>query len=435
MALGRLDIPGLILYSGTIMPGILDGREVSLGVLFEALGAYHSGQLEADRIYELENAVCPGAGACGGQYTANTMAMALEFLGLSPAGLNAIPAVAAEKADAAHEAGRLVMRLVEQNVLPRSIVTRHALENAVASVAATGGSTNAVLHLLAIASDFDVPLSIDDLGAVADRTPVITQLAPAGPFQAVDLYRAGGMSVVGRELVRGGHLHGEAMTVDGRTIEDIANDARPAPGQQVVAPIDAPFKSRGGLSILRGTLAPDGCVVKLAGHGRLRHVGPARVFEDEEACFGAVTSGGINPGDVVVIRNEGPAGGPGMREMLYVTGAIVGNGLDDSVALVTDGRFSGATHGFMVGHVAPEAVRGGPIALVRDGDTIVIDVNEHRLDLLVEPDELDRRRRAWEAPPMRETRGVFGRYAALVGSASEGALLRTPTASVEGRRG
>ncbi len=426
MALGRLDIPGVILYSGTIMPGTLDDREVSLGVVFEELGAYHAGQVDATRIYALENSVCPGPGACGGQYTANTMATALEFLGLSAAGLNGIPAADPAKHDAARAVGQLIVRLVRENVTPRSIVTRASVENAVAAVAATGGSTNAVLHMLAIAREFDVPFSIDEFGAISDRTPVVAELAPAGRHQAVDLHLAGDMALVGRELLRGGFLHPNELTVDGRTIGEIARAAVETPGQTVVVPIERPFKARGGLSILRGSLAPDGCVVKLSGHGRMQHRGPARVFDGEEACFAAVNTGAIRPDDVVVIRYEGPSGGPGMREMLYVTGALIGKGLGDTVALVTDGRFSGATHGFMIGHVAPEAAHGGPIALVQDGDPISIDVERHTLDLDVDPAELERRRLVWRAPASRYERGVFGRYAALVGSASEGAQLRIP---------
>jgi dihydroxy-acid dehydratase len=427
MALGRLDIPGLVLYSGTIMPGRVNGEDVAIGDLFEELGAYHAAGSSAERVYELENAVCPGPGACAGQYTANTMAMALEFVGLSPSGTNAIPAMDPAKAEAAEEAGRLVVRLVREDVRPRTIVTRRSIENAVAATAATGGSTNAVLHLLAIAREFELPFSIDEFAAIADRTPVIAELAPASAFHAVDLYRAGGYGLVGRELLRGGYLNADERTVDGPTIGEISTKATATAGQGVVSTIERPFKGRGGLTILRGSLAPDGCVVKLAGHGRLQHRGPARVFDAEEPCFAAVNAGQIEAGDVVVIRYEGPAGGPGMREMLYVTGALVGAGLGDSVALVTDGRFSGATHGMMVGHVSPEAARGGPIALAQDGDPITIDVDRHAIDLDVEPEELARRRATWTRPKRSvPLKGVLARYAHLVGSASDGAILELP---------
>jgi dihydroxy-acid dehydratase len=426
MAIGRLDIPSLVLYSGTILQGRLGDEEVALGALFEMLGAFHAGTVGAERVYELENVVCPGPGACAGQYTANTMATALEFLGLAPAGLNEVPAVDRAKGDTARRAGELIVRLVRNNVTPRSIVTRASFENAVAAVAATGGSTNAVLHLLAIAMEFGIPFSIADFGNVSDRTPVIAELAPASRYAAADLYQAGGLALVARELARGGYLHIDEMTVDGRTIGEIAASGQERPGQEVVAPIEHPFKRRGGLSILRGSLAPEGAVVKLSGHERTRHAGPARVFDCEEDCFEAVTRGDIRAGDVVVIRYEGPAGGPGMREMLYVTGALIGAGLGETVALVTDGRFSGATHGLMIGHVAPEASRGGPLALVADGDPIVIDVDAHSIELHVDPAELERRLRSWTPPVPRYVTGVLGRYAALVGSASEGAMLITP---------
>jgi dihydroxy-acid dehydratase len=427
MALGRLDVPGVILYSGTIMPGSFEGREVAVGDIFEAVGAYHAGEMSAERLHELENVVCPGAGACAGQYTANTMATVLEFLGLSPAGLNGIPAVDPAKHDAARAVGELIVQLVKDDVRPTSIVTRGSLENATAAVAATGGSTNAVLHLLAIAREFGISFSIDDFGAVADRTPVVAELAPATRFHAVDLHRAGGLALVARELVRGGFLHPEEQTVDGRTIGEVAAGAVETGQQRVVVSVDQPIKPRGDLAILRGSLAPDGCVAKLAGHQRMTMTGPARVFDSEEECFAAANGGQIQPGDVVVIRYEGPAGGPGMREMLQVTGALVGLGLGDSVALVTDGRFSGATHGLMIGHVAPEAARGGPIAIVQDGDPIVIDVGEHRVDLDLDATEISRRLSEWAGPPRgRPTGGVFARYAALVGSASDGAVLEIP---------
>jgi dihydroxy-acid dehydratase len=426
MAIGRLDLPSVVLYSGTILPGEGDGSDYGLGGLFEALGAYHTGEIDATRVYEIENAVCRGPGACAGQYTANTMATALEFLGLSPVGLNGIPATDPAKDEAARAVGRVIVRLVEDNVTARSIVTRASFENAVAAVAATGGSTNAVLHLLAIGKDFDIPFSIDDFAACADRTPVVAELAPASRHLAVDLHRAGGAALVGRELLRGGHLHADSRTVDGSTIGASMGTAAETPGQSVVAPIERPFKTTGGITILRGSLAPDGSVLKVASEGRSRHRGPARVFEQEEAAFAAVKEGRIQPGDVMVIRNEGPSGGPGMREMLYVTGALIGEGLGDRVALVTDGRFSGATHGLMVGHVAPEAAHGGPIALVREGDVITIDVAGRVVDLEVAPEELAERRASWTTPAPRYTSDVFGRYAASVGSASEGATLSIP---------
>jgi dihydroxy-acid dehydratase len=424
MALARLDIPGLILYNGTIYPGTYKGRrDATVVTVFEAVGAYRAGKISLEELYEIENVACPGPGACGGQFTANTMSTAMEFLGLSPGGLNGIPAEDPAKDEAARRSGELVMDLVRRDVRPSSIVDRRAIENAIASVAATGGSTNGVLHLLAIASEFGVPLSIDDFGVIAERTPIVADLTPGGRYTASDIYDAGGVALVMRELLkRPGLLHGDAPTIDGRTIAGIAADVRETPGQQVVVPLERPLKPTGGLAILRGSLAPDGCVVKLAGHERRLHRGPARVFESEEHCFEAVKAQRIVPGDVVVIRYEGPAGGPGMREMLGVTAALVGEGLGGSVALLTDGRFSGGTHGLMVGHVAPEAALGGPIALVNEGDTIVVDVDRRTLDLEVDADELVRRRAAWRPPAPRYGSGVFAKYAALVSSASEGAI-------------
>jgi dihydroxy-acid dehydratase len=424
MALARLDLPGLVFYNGTILPGRLRDRDITILDVFEGVGAYRAGRITADELWELENAACPGPGACGGQYTANTMSTVMEFMGLSPAGLNGIPAVDPAKADAARACGELAMRLLRDDVRPSSIVTRQALENGIAAIAATGGSTNGVLHMLAIAREFGIPLDIDDFGVVADRTPVVADLAPGGRFVASDIHRAGGVALVMRELLKRGLLHGDARTVDGRTVAEIAAAVTETPGQQVVLPIETPLKPTGGLSILHGSLAPEGCVVKTAGHERRWHRGPARVFDSEEACFAAVKAQAIMPGDVVVIRYEGPIGGPGMREMLGVTAAIVGEGLGDKVALLTDGRFSGATHGLMAGHVAPEAALGGPIALVRDGDPIVFDVDGHRLDIEVDPAEMDRRRMDWRPPPPRYTTGVFAKYAALVSSASEGAVTR-----------
>jgi dihydroxy-acid dehydratase len=422
MALGRLDIPGVVLYNGTIYPGTYKGRAVDVVTVFEAVGAYQAGTITLDELYEIEGVACPGAGACGGQYTANTMSTVMEFIGLSPAGLNGIPAEDPRKDEAATRTGELVMRLVRDDVRPKHIVTREALENGIASIAATGGSTNGVLHILGIAHEFGVPLDIDEFGAIADRTPVVADMRPGGRFTAADMYDAGGVSLVMRELLKRNLLHGEASTVDGRTIADIATSASETPGQRVVVPVETPLKPVGGLTILRGTLSPEGCVVKLAGHERRHHAGPARVFDSEEATFQALERGAIQPGDVVVIRYEGPAGGPGMREMLAVTGAIQGQGLGESVALLTDGRFSGGTHGLMIGHVSPEAALGGPIALVEEGDMIVIDVDRKALDLDVAAEILAERRRQWVRPEPAYRRGVMAKYAALVSSASTGAV-------------
>jgi dihydroxy-acid dehydratase len=428
MALGRLDVPGLILYNGTIYPGVYKGqRNATVVTVFEAIGAYRAGKITLDELYEVENAACPGPGACGGQYTANTMSTVMEFLGLSPGGLNGIPAEDPAKDRAARATGELVMTLVRHDVRPSRFVTRQALENGIASVAATGGSTNGVLHLLAIAHDFGVPLDIDEFGAIADRTPIVADMHPGGRYTAADMYDAGGVGLVMRELLkRPGLLHGEAPTVDGRTIAQIAADTVEAPGQRVVLPIDTPLKATGGLAILHGSLAPDGCVVKLAGHERRLHRGPARVFDSEAACFEAVKERRIVAGDVVVIRYEGPVGGPGMQEMLSVTAALVGEGLGDAVALITDGRFSGGTHGLMIGHIAPEAALGGPIALVEENDTIVIDVDRKALDLEVAPDVLAERQARWSPRPPNYAGGVLAKYAALVGSASQGAVTTGP---------
>ena len=428
MALGRLDVPGLILYSGTIYPGTIHGqRNATVVSVFEAIGAYRAGKITLDELYEVESLACPGPGACGGQFTANTMSMALEFLGLSPAGLNAIPAEDPAKDAAAYRSGELVMDLVRADRRPSTFVTRDALDDAIASVAATGGSTNGVLHLLAIAHEYGIPLDIDDFGAIADRTPIVADMQPGGRYTASDLYDAGGLGLVMRELLaRPGLLHGSRPTVDGRTIAQIAADAVEAEGQTVVVPIATPLKPTGGLAILRGSLAPDGCVVKLAGHERRLHRGPARVFDSETDCYAAVRDRRIVPGDVVVIRYEGPVGGPGMQEMLSVTGALVGEGLGDSVALITDGRFSGGTHGLMIGHIAPEAALGGPIALVEEGDTIVIDVDRKALDMEVPADVIAERRTRWTPPPPNYAGGVLGKYAALVGSASQGAVTTGP---------
>jgi len=424
MAAARLDIPTVILYNGTIYPGTYKGQDLDVVSVFEAVGAYRAGKMSLEELYEVESRACPGAGACGGQFTANTMSMVLEFMGLSPAGLNGIPAEDPAKDEAARRCGELVMQLLRDDVRPSSLIDRRSIDNAIASIAATGGSTNGVLHLLAIAQEFGVPLDIDDFQHISERTPLIANLRPGGSYRAADLTDAGGVSLVMRELLKAGLLHGDAPTIDGRTIAQVAADAVETDGQDVVRPIDRPIKPTGGLAILRGSLAPDGCVVKLAGHERLQHRGPARVFESENDCFEAVRRQGIKPGDVVVIRNEGPVGGPGMQEMLSVTAALVGEGLGESVALITDGRFSGGTRGLMIGHVAPEAALGGPIALVQEGDTVAIDVETRRVDLEIADDEMARRAAAWQKPEPRYTSGVMAKYAALVSSASHGAVTR-----------
>jgi dihydroxy-acid dehydratase len=422
MALARLDVPGLVLYNGSIAPGRFRGRDVTIQDVFEAVGAHAVGKMSDEDLLELEGVACPGAGACGGQFTANTMSTALDFLGISPAGLNGIPALHPTKSAAAEEAGRLAMDLLRRDVRPSQIITREALENAAAAIVATGGSTNAVLHLLAIARELSVPLELDDLDDIAARTPIVASLKPGGRFVATDMYEAGGVALVARELLKRELVHAGSPNVDGRSLGEIAAAVEERPGQEVVVPIETPIKPIGGLAVLRGNLAPEGCVVKLAGHERLHHRGPARVFDSEEACFAAVKERRIVPGDVVVIRYEGPAGGPGMREMLHVTGAIVGEGLGEEIALVTDGRFSGATHGLMAGHVSPEAARGGPLAALQDGDTVVIDVEARTLSVELSEDELAARLARWSPPPPRYATGVFAKYAALVSSASEGAV-------------
>ena len=430
MALGRLDVPGLVLYNGTIYPGVYKGkRNATVVTVFEAIGAYRAGKITLEELYEVENVACPGPGACGGQFTANTMSTVMEFIGLSPAGLNGIPAEDPGKDEAARQSGELVMDLVRRDVRPSSIVTLKALENGIASVAATGGSTNGVLHLLGIAHEFGIPLDIDSFGVVADRTPIVADMQPGGRFTASDIHDAGGVALVIRELLKKELLHGDQVTVDGRTISEIGAAAVETPGQEVVVPIERPLKPTGGLAILRGSLAPDGCVVKLAGHERRQHRGPARVFNSESACYEAVRARQIQPGDVVVIRYEGPVGGPGMQEMLSVTGALVGEGLGDSVALITDGRFSGGTHGLMIGHIAPEAALGGPIGLIEDGDTIVIDVDRRALDIDVSDAVLADRRARWVQPAPRYPGGVLAKYAALVSTASEGAVTTGPRMS------
>jgi dihydroxy-acid dehydratase len=433
MALARLDVPGLILYGGSIAPGRVGGRDVTIMDVFEAVGAHASGKLSDAGLCEMEERACPGAGACGGQFTANTMATAVEFLGLAEFGSGDVPAGDPKKHDVARRSGALIMDIVRAGRRPSHIVTRDALENAIASVAATGGSTNAVLHLVAIAREMGVPLGLEDFDRVNARVPVFADLKPGGRFVATDLYAAGGTRLVARRLLDVGALHGGAITVTGKTIAEEASSAVETPGQEVVRPSASPLKPSGGLVILKGNLAPDGCVVKLSGHDRKTFTGPARVFDSEEAAFAAVQGGRINAGDAVVIRYEGPRGGPGMREMLAVTGAIVGRGLSDSVTLITDGRFSGATHGFMVGHVAPEAASGGPIAAVREGDVVSIDAAARSITLDVPAEEIAARLAAWTPPPPRYAGGVMAKYALLVGSASEGAVTAATTHATEQR--
>ena len=422
MSLVRLDIPGLVLYGGSIAPGRWEGRDVTIQDVFEAVGAHAAGKMSDAQLGALENSACPGPGACGGQFTANTMSMVCELLGVSPLSANSVPAMVAAKSDVAHRAGELVMDLVRTDLRPRQIVTRAAVDNAIAGVAATGGSTNAVLHLLAIAHEAGVDLAIDDFDRISERTPLLADLKPGGRFVATDLYRAGGIGLVAKRLHEAGLLHDDAATVTGQTIGEAALAVVETAGQQVVRPVSKPITPTGGLVILKGNLAPHGCVVKVAGHAPATHRGPARVFDSEEAAFAAVGQDGIQAGDVVVIRYEGPSGGPGMREMLAVTAAIVGAGLGESVALLTDGRFSGATRGMMAGHVAPEAAKGGPIAIVRDGDTILFDERNRRLELEVDEGEIAARLAAWRAPEPRFTSGVMAKYARLVSSAATGAV-------------
>ena len=422
MALVRVNVPGLMLYGGSIMYGEHEGRRLTIQDVFEAVGAFNAGRISAEELRAIENSACPGAGACGGQFTANTMATAFEMLGISPMGLSDVPAMDSGKDEVAFECGRMVMDLLRRGITPRQIITRKAMENAIAGVSATGGSTNAVLHLLAVAREMGIRLAIDDFDKISRRTPVLADLKPWGRFTAPEMYRAGGMAVVARRLLDAGILHAGAMTVTGRTIGEEANAAREAPGQEVIRSHKNPLKPTGGMAVLRGNLAPEGCVVKLAGHERMVHRGPARVFGREEDAFKAVKQGRIKPGDVVVIRYEGPKGGPGMREMLGVTGAIVGAGLRDSVALLTDGRFSGATHGLMAGHVAPEAAVGGPIAALKNGDMIVFDVKRRHLDMELSGAEIKRRLAKWKPPKPRYTSGVMAKYARMVSSASDGAV-------------
>jgi dihydroxy-acid dehydratase len=424
MALARLDVPAVMLYGGSIPPGRFEGHDISIMDVFEAVGAHAAGQIDDERLTAIEEAASPGVGACGGQFTANTMAMAFEMMGISPIGPSLVPAQDPSKAQVAEAAGQLVMDVLARGVRPRDLITRESLENAIMAVAASGGSTNGVLHLLAVAREMGVELSIDDFDAIAERTPTLCDLKPGGRFLATDLHAAGGTAVLAKRLVEAGLLHAGAPTVTGKTIGEHAAESREADGQEVIRPLASPVKPTGGLAILRGNVAPDGSVVKLSGHERRHHEGPARVFEGEEAAMHAVTAGEIKAGDVVVIRNEGPVGGPGMREMLAVTAAIVGEGLGETVALLTDGRFSGATRGFMAGHIAPEAALGGPIAAVRDGDTITIDVPCRRIDVALDDNEIARRVAAYGAPDNGVETGVLSKYAKLVSSASEGAVTR-----------
>ena len=422
MALCRLGIPGLMIYSGSIHHGEHKGRKITIQDVYEALGSYNAGKMSDEEFRSIENHACPGAGACGGQFTANTMATAFEMLGISPMGFNDVPATDEKKRKIAYRTGKLVMDLLEKGITPDKIVTRKSMQNAIAGVMATGGSTNAVLHLLAVAHEAGVTLKIDDFHSISQRTPVLADLKPWGRFTAPEMYEAGGMAVVARRLLELGILHAEELTVTGRTIGEEAAAAKEKSGQEVIRPGREPIKPTGGIAILRGSLAPDGCVIKLSGQTKSSHQGPARVFDREEDAFAAIKNGKIKAGDVIVVRYEGPRGGPGMREMLLVTGALQGAGLGDSVALMTDGRFSGATHGFMVGHVTPEAVDGGPIALVKNGDSISIDVEKRQLNLDVDSDELERRTAGWKAPKPRYKAGVMAKYARMVSSASQGAV-------------
>jgi len=434
MAILRLGVPGLVLYGGSIAAGSVDGQPITIQHVFEAVGAHAARRIDDARLAEIEARACPGAGACGGQYTANTMALALEFLGLSPVGYNELPALDPQKEPATRAAGALAVEALKAGRIPARLLKRKAFENAIAAVAGTGGSTNAVLHLMALASELGLPLELDDFDRISRRTPIVTDLMPGGRHAAPDLHAAGGTRLVAQRLLEARRLHGASPAADGRSWAEHAAEAREAPGQEVVSPPGRPFKETGGLVILRGNLAPEGAVVKMAGHERPRHLGPARVFDREEDAFAAVQARRIRPGDVVVIRYEGPRGGPGMREMLGVTAALVGQGLGETVALVTDGRFSGATRGLMVGHVAPEAAAGGPLAALRDGDVVEIDADRNRLAVKLSSAELARRLARFVPPPPRYTRGVFAKYAALVGSAAEGAVTGPPRQPAAGRR-
>jgi len=422
MALARMNLPGLVLYGGTIAAGKYRGKDVTIQDVFEAVGANAAGKMSDADLLALENVACPGAGACGGQYTANTMSTVMELIGLSPMGFNGIPAMDPRKDEVAFRCGEIVLNLLKQGIKPSDILTHAAFENAIAGVATTGGSTNAVLHLLAISREIGLPLDIDDFQRVSERTPLLADLKPAGKYVAADVDAAGGIPVIAKRLLDGKHAHGSALTVTGKTFAEEANVARETEGQQVIAPLSKPLKTTGGLVILKGNLAPEGGVVKMSGHERQSHKGPARVFDSEESAMQAVTSKQIKTGDVVVIRYEGPKGGPGMREMLGVTAAIVGEGLGESVALITDGRFSGATRGLMVGHVSPEAALGGPIAAIRESDRILIDTQKGKIEVEISDAEIARRMSQWKAPAARYKTGVFAKYAALVASAAEGAI-------------
>ena len=422
MALARLDIPALTLYGGSIMPGHFQGRDVTIQDVFEAVGQHAEGTITVEELDELISEGCPGPGACGGQFTANTMATAVEMLGIAPMGSGSVPAVAAEKDRVAYEAGQLIMDMLAADRRPNQIITRKSLENAITSIAATGGSTNGVLHLLAIAHEAQIPITLEDFHTISQKTPVLADLKPGGQFVATDLYRAGGIPLLAKRLGEAGLLHTDELTVTGGTIGDEASRAIETENQKVVLPVDKPLKPTGGFAILRGNLAPDGCVIKLAGQAKTLHRGPARIFEREEDTFAAIKGGKIKPGDVVAIRYEGPTGGPGMREMLGVTAAIVGAGLSEDVALLTDGRFSGATHGFMICHVAPEAAKGGALAILKEGDIVVIDVVNRRLDVELSDAEIQARLEKWTPPQPRYTRGVMAKYANSVSSASEGAV-------------
>ncbi|MBM3666331.1 MAG: dihydroxy-acid dehydratase [Actinobacteria bacterium] len=424
MALARLDIPSVLLYGGSILPGRYKGHDVTIQDVFEAVGAHAKGDISDEELVELENVASPGPGACGGQFTANTMACAYEVMGIAPMGSGMVPAVADERKTVAEHAGELVMKVLADDLRPSAIITRESIENAIATVAMSGGSTNGVLHLLALARECGIDLTIDDFDHISERTPLLGDLKPGGRFVARDLNDAGGVGLLAKRLSDAGLLHRDAITVTGRTIGEEADDASEADGQEVVRPLDDPIKKTGGLVILHGNLAPEGCVVKVAGYERLTHTGPARVFESEEDCFAAVKKGGIEAGDVVVIRNEGPSGGPGMREMLQVTAALVGEGLGDKVALLTDGRFSGATRGLMAGHVAPEAVRGGPIGGIRDGDEITLDIEARTLSVALSDEELAERAATYKPPKPLYESGVMAKYAASVSSAADGAITR-----------
>ena len=431
MALARLNIPGLILYGGSIAPGEFEGHPVTIQDVYEAIGSHSSGKMSDARLLALEKSACPGAGACGGQFTANTMSLVSEFLGIAPIGISNVPATNAAKAAAGERAGELVLDLLRRGVTPSQIITKSAIENAIAGVAATGGSTNAVLHLLAIANEARLPLSIDDFDQISSKTPIIADLKPGGRFVATDLYAAGGTALIAKRMIEAGLLNGDAITVSGKTLAQEANAAKESPKQEVVRDAKHPLKPTGGLVILKGNLAPEGCVIKVAGHNTMNFRGPARVFDSEEAAFAEIDKSKIKAGDVIVIRYEGPKGGPGMREMLAVTAALVGAGLGDSVALLTDGRFSGATHGLMAGHVAPEAAHGGPIAAIADGDTIIFDIPNRTLSVDLTAEQIQQRLATWKAPAPRFTSGVMAKYAFLVSSSSRGAVTALPQTNLQ----